>query len=211
MRWALVMAMLTLSVAARAFPGTDREIFRNEKVVVVETAFEAGREIVLDFPGCVAVVLEGGTIATGPKESRMQTGAVKRGDVAFWPAGRLGFLNRGQGPVRYIRTCFLGPGRPGDPPWGAAGLSPNYRLLFENPSARVYEIRIAAGTKEPLHTHKDRVVVCLSGAEMQHVMPDGSVETSSLKADEAVWRKGGTHIGINLGKTDLWVIAIEPK
>jgi hypothetical protein len=31
------------------------------------------------------------------------------------------------------------------------------------------------------------------------------------KTGEIVWRRGGTHIGQDLGATDLWVIAAEPK
>jgi hypothetical protein len=42
-------------------------------------------------------------------------------------------------------------------------------------------------------------------------MPDGRTETSTLRTGEIAWRNGGTHIGQNLGKTDLRVIAIEPK
>ena len=36
-------------------------------------------------------------------------------------------------------------------------------------------------------------------------------EISTLKTGEIAWRRGATHVGHNLGKTDLWVIAIEPK
>jgi hypothetical protein len=36
-------------------------------------------------------------------------------------------------------------------------------------------------------------------------------QPSTLKTGEVVWRLGGTHIGHNLGHTDLWVIAVEPK
>ena len=32
-----------------------------------------------------------------------------------------------------------------------------------------------------------------------------------IVALHAVWRLAATHVGHNLGKTDLWVIAVEPK
>jgi hypothetical protein len=32
-----------------------------------------------------------------------------------------------------------------------------------------------------------------------------------LKTGETAWRRAQTHIGKNVGKTDLWVIAMEPK
>jgi hypothetical protein len=108
-----------------------------------------------------------------------------------------------------VRIEFRGPGS--DETIGPKGLSPNYKVLLENRFARVYEIRIPAGTNEPQHTHRDRVVVCLSGAELRHLRPDGSTEVSTLKTGEVVWRKAATHIGQNLGKTDLRAIAVEPK
>jgi len=104
---------------------------------------------------------------------------------------------------------FLGNGNPET--WGMTGLSPNYKMIFENRYARVYDIKIPAGTKEPQPTHHDRVVICLSGAELSHLLPDGRDEPSTLKTGEIVWRRGGTHVGRYLGTTDLWVIAVEPK
>jgi quercetin dioxygenase-like cupin family protein len=118
--------------------------------------------------------------------------------------------NVGDGAVRIVWTEFRGKGD-SEEHWGTNGLSPNYKLLFENDYGRVYDIRIAAGRSEPRHTHRDRVVICLSGAELRHEMDDGRTEVSTLKTGEIAWRRGGTHVGHNLGKTDLWVIAIEPK
>jgi quercetin dioxygenase-like cupin family protein len=135
--------------------------------------------------------------------------AVKRGESVFETAQTRTVKNTGASDVHYARIEFLGKGLPET--WGTTGLSPNYVLLFENQYTRVYDIRIPAGTKEPQHTHHDRVVVCLNGAQLKHLMPDGREEPSTLKTGEIVWRKGGTHIGQNLGKTDLWVIAVEPK
>jgi hypothetical protein len=111
--------------------------------------------------------------------------------------------------LRIVRTEYLGKGD--SKTWGKAGLAPDYKLLLENQYGRVYDIRMAAGKSEPLHSHHDRVVICLSGAELEHEMPDGRRESSTLKTGEIAWRHATTHIGHNLGKTDLWAIAIEPK
>lgn len=108
------------------------------------------------------------------------------------------------------RTETVGRGD-ADAVWGAAGLSPNYKVLFENRHARVYDIKIPVGGREPLHTHKDRVIVCLAGAEIEHILPDGRKEPVALRAGEIGWRAGDTHIGRNAGKTALWVVAVEPK
>ena len=111
--------------------------------------------------------------------------------------------------AHFVEVMFLGAGS--SETWGTAGLPANYKVLFENRYARVYDIRVAAGQREPQHTHKARVVITLSGAELKHVMPDGKEEASTLKTGEIVWRAAATHIGMNLGKTDLRVIAVEPK
>jgi hypothetical protein len=42
-------------------------------------------------------------------------------------------------------------------------------------------------------------------------MLDGSKEKSSLQTGDIFWRLAATHIGHDIGLTDLWVIAIEPK
>ena len=62
----------------------------------------------------------------------------------------------------------------------------------------------------PLPIVNDSSPVLVSNA-LEHEMPDGRREISTLKTGEIAWRPGATHVGHNLGKTDLWVIAIEPK
>ena len=111
--------------------------------------------------------------------------------------------------MHFVRVEFLGAGSA--EMWGMTGLAPNYKMLVEDRYARAYDIKIPAQTFEPQHTHHDRVVVSLSGAELEHILPDGTKQPSTLKTGEVVWRLGATHIGHNLGHTDLWVIAIEPK
>ena len=52
------------------------------------------------------------------------------------------------------------------------------------------------------------MVLCLNGAELEHLFPNGHTEPSTLKV---AFRAGSTHVGRNIGKTDLWVIAVEPR
>jgi quercetin dioxygenase-like cupin family protein len=134
---------------------------------------------------------------------------VKRGDVIFRGPNDGRITATGESEVRLVRIEFRGA--ESKVIWGRTGLAPNYELLIENGYVRVYNIRVAAGTSEPMHTHHDRVVVCLSGAQLRHVLPDGHTEDSSLKTGDCLWRLGQTHVGKNIGKTDLWVIAVEPK
>jgi hypothetical protein len=95
--------------------------------------------------------------------------------------------------------------------WGRDGFAPASQMVFEDQYSRTYNIRVAAHAWEPLHSHRGRVVVCLSGASLEHILPDGSVQPTTLKTGEVSWRQAQTHKGHNLSDTDLWVVAVEPK
>ncbi len=186
------------------------EVLRNEKVIVTEEALAPGeQETVAGEHASVVVFLSGDAVQGKYVDGRQRQDAVQRGEVLNEAAGRRMVTNIGHTPLRLVRVEFLTAG--GDDTWGMTGLPPNYKVLFEDQHSRTYEIRIAAHAWEPQHTHHARVVVCLSGAQLEHVLPDGSVQASTLKTDEVAWRLGQTHKGHNLGDTDLWVIAIEPK
>ena len=201
--------ILPLLLLPLALNGAETEKIRNAQAVVLEAVLDPGESRIIrgDLPS-VTVYCQPGTVAIAATGEKPRTVAVQAGDVAFLPPQARILKNAGTAPLRIVRVDLLGKGS--DETWGTTGIS-HYKLLVENRFARVYDIRVAAGATEPLHTHKDRVVVCLSGADIVHTMPDGRTEPTSLKAGDILWRTGATHIGHNTGKTDLWVIAIEPK
>jgi hypothetical protein len=202
----LKLALLMLSVLG----ALTTEKIRNEKVWVVEQILRPGEVLILpEKQPCVLVYLDNASVAVAPARGKTHPQTVQRGDTVFEPPMAGSVQNIGASAIRLVRIEYLGQGTAET--WGTTGLAPNYKVLFENRYGRVYDIKIAAGASEPQHTHHDRVVVCLSGAELEHILPDGRKESSSLQTDEIVWRHGATHVGHNLGKTDLWVIAIEPK
>ena len=205
MRFAIV-CMALASMAAGARPA---EKLRNQKLVSAEIALQPGETVPVEGRPAVTVYFDAGSLEFTPRGGRPRKTSVARGDTVFSPAEAGEIRNTGASGLHFVRTEFLTDGS--SEMWGAAGLSPNYKLLIENRYARVYDIKIPAGTREPQHTHKARVVVCLSGAVLKHLMPDGREEPSTLQSGEVAWRAGATHIGQNLGATDLWVIAIEPK
>jgi hypothetical protein len=194
-----------------AFGASSVERIRNEKVVVMEDTLAPGESEVLSTrPPTLMVYMANGVAEFETPDGKADGGgAVKEGQTVFLPQFTGTIRNAGTIPLRFARVVFLGVGSAET--WGMTGLSPNYKMLVENQYARVYDIKILAQTFEPQHTHHDRVVVCLSGAELEHILPDGTKQPSTLKTGEVVWRLGATHIGHNLGHTDLWVIAIEPK
>jgi hypothetical protein len=201
--------LLFVAAAVSCFADTT-EVFRNEKVIVTEETLAPGeQETVAGEHPSVVVFLNSDGVAAKFADGTVKNAAVDRGEAMNEAAGRRIVTNTGHAPLKLVRVEFLTAGS--DETWGMTGLAPNYEVLFEDQHSRTYDIRIAAHAWEPQHTHHARVVVCLSGAQLEHVLPDGSVQPSTLKTDEVAWRLGQTHKGHNLGDTDLWVIAIEPK
>ena len=199
---------IILCFATIASAAVQTEKLRNDKVVAIDCTLRPGESLNSKLPS-VAVYFREGSLEITPEGGKPQKVTVKPGDAVFRPAQAGVVKNTGSSEIHFARVDFLGSG--GSETWGTTGLSPNYKLLFENPYTRVYDIRIPAGTNEPQHTHRNRVVVCLSGAKIVHLLPDGREEPSTLQTGEITWRLAAIHIGQNLGTTDLWVIAIEPK
>jgi len=198
------------ALAPLGFAAAPVERIHNEKVLVTEQTLSPGEVASRSGThGGVAVYLDAGAIEVTQPPAKPQPQTVQRGLAVFLPPQPATVRNAGSAPLRIVWTEYLGQGV--RETWGATGLAPNYKLLFENALGRVYDIRMAAGKSEPLHSHHTRIVITLSGAELEHILPDGRKETSSLKTGEIAWRPAATHIGHNLGQTDLWVIAIEPK
>ena len=202
----MVWAALVSLLAATPRP---IEKLKNDKVVSLEFTLKPGEVVTVRDRPAATVYFDAGSFEFTPSGGQPDQATVKRGDAVFHLPQLGAIRNTGSENLKFVRTEFLTDG--GNETWGTAGLAPSYKLLIENQYARVYDIKIPAGVRESQHTHKARVVVCLSGAKLKHLMPDGREEPSTLKTGEVAWRSGGTHIGQNLGNTDLWVIAIEPK
>ena len=207
--WLAAVTLLLLGVPV-AFAATILEKIRNPKVLVTEITLAPGEsEAAADAHPSMIVYMTAGTVLHGTVRNERIPRPVDEGEVAFFAVGEQPVNNAGPMPLHFVRIDFLTDGSPET--WGKTGLAPNYLMLAENQYARAYDIRILSQTFEPQHTHHDRVVVCLSGAELEHILPDGTHQPSTLETGEIVWRPGATHVGHNLGTTDLWVIAVEPK
>ncbi len=205
-----ICTALLLAVSAPVLVASTVEKISNPKVLVTEDTLAPGEseQLPARFPSMV-VYMAAGTVQTGTDAAHRQTDPVSPGETLFQPAAVGTLRNAGNVPLHFVRIEFLTSGS--QQTWGMTGLSPHYKMLLEDQYARAYDIKIPAHTYEPLHTHHDRVVVSLSGAQLEHILPSGQIQPSTLKTGEVVWRLGATHIGHNLGDTDLWVIAVEPK
>ncbi len=205
----VLVALASVIVPATASASTVEKI-RNDKVLAVEVTLAPGESEVMpeQYPSMV-VYMTPGTAELAGAAGTKQREEIKEGETVFQAAHSGSITNAGAAPLHYARVEFLTAGR--DVTWGMTGLPPNYKMLIENRYARAYDIRIAAHSFEQLHTHHDRVVVSLQGAKLEHLLPSGQKQPSTLKTGEIVWRLGATHVGHNLSSTNLWVIAIEPK
>jgi len=207
--FACVCSLLLACVPLTAAPKTTEKL-RNEKVAASDAVLQPGQiETVSASLPSVTVFFEDASFEVTPSGGKPQKVSVKRGEPVYLPGQPRTIKNTGAKDLHYARVEFLGTGA--NQMWGKGGLAPDYKLLQENQYGRVYDIQIPAHGNEPQHSHRDRVVVCLSGAKLKHRFPDGKEEPSTLTTGEIAWRRGGVHIGENLGDTDLWVIAIEPK
>jgi quercetin dioxygenase-like cupin family protein len=203
-------AIACLAAAPMAFAASSVEKIRNNKVVVMEESLAPGEsEAAAEKLPSLMVYMTDGMVLNGTVRSSTEPRQVTKGEIAGFLAAAPAIRNMGSAPLHFVRIEFLTHG--GDERWGKTGLAPSYLMLHESRYERTYLIKIPAGAYEPQHTHHDRVVVCLSGAELEHILPDGTKQPSTLKTGEVVWRLGATHVGHNLGHTDLWVVAVEPK
>jgi mannose-6-phosphate isomerase-like protein (cupin superfamily) len=200
----VVLASFVTTSQVRA--ATTVQKVEKDNLKVTETTLNPGESATFaDHLPSVVVYFSGNAAAVGGEHSQ----SVRRGETVFVPQQAAGIRDSGSEPLHFVRVAFTGQGS--NEVWGMKGLPPNYKMIFENRYTRTYDIRIPAHFQEPLHTHHDRIVVCLSGAKLEHVLPNGKVQPSTLTTGEVVWRPGQTHQGHNLGNTNLWVIAIEPK
>ena len=209
-RVSIAVAAIWLVTIQATFAASSVERIRNPQVLVTEDTLAPGEQEAI--PGklpSMIVYMADGTAEVSMPHGKPQNGSVKEGETVFQSAEAGTIKNTGLSPLHFVRIEFLTAGNPET--WGMSGLSPHYVMLLENRYARAYDIKIPAQTFEPQHTHHDRVVVSLSGAELEHILPDKTIQPSTLKTGEVVWRLGATHIGHNLGQTNLWVIAVEPK
>ena len=203
----LLAAFVLVALAPAALAASSVEKVRNEKVIVTECTLAPGEtEALVDAHPSVIVSISDGTITVGDKSD---TRTIAKGEVESLAANSQPIHNAGSMPMHYARIDFLTSGNP--EAWGTTGLPPNYKILHEDKYARTYDIRIPPHEFEPQHTHHARVVVSLSGARLEHILPDGTHQPSTLKTGEIAWRPAATHIGHNLGDTPLWVISVEPK
>jgi hypothetical protein len=208
------LILIYLMATVSGWATTRVTMIRNEKVVVYDEIVhqaetESGSDGLRQGMPNITVFLNEGTMRLTSDGGKAETRTVKRGEVIFRGPhdGKISAVSSSE--IHFVRIELIGPGL--DETWGMSGLPLDDRILKEDKFARTYEIRIPTGAKEPQHSQHGRVLVVLSGAELRLTLPDGSLKDTQLKTGSCVWRPAQTHAGENVGKSDYWAIAVEPK
>jgi hypothetical protein len=210
MRSANVLVGVFCAAAACPLLAATVNDFNNDKVAVTEVRLAPGeQEAISGRHPSVVVYLAGYEAQIKFADGKVKRESIVRGETLREPAMAGVLSNTGREPLHLVRVEFLTDGS--SQMWGRDGFAPTSQMIFEDKLSRTYNIRVAAHAWEPLHTHYGRVTVCLEGAQLEHILPDGSIQHATLKTDEVAWRPAQTHKGHNLGDTNLWVVAIEPK
>jgi beta-alanine degradation protein BauB len=86
------------------------------------------------------------------------------------------------------------------------------RTLFEKDLVRVIDLRLPPKAIEPEHSHPRFLVYALSAARVRVTsLPDGQVTEADVKPGDIFWKEPVTHIGENIGDTELHELIFEFK
>lgn len=205
----LTTALALASTASITHAQTVNKV-TNDRVRVTEITLAPGTfDPRTEHRPAFDVFLDDATLAASRAGSPLHPLLVHRGDVLFDPAQSGPMRNDSAAAIRFVRVEFLNDGS--SETWGTTGLPPNDKIALENRYARAYDILIAPHQREPQHSHRDRIVIILSGGRIEHTSPDGTKATETLTPDEIAWHTAVSHAGHNLGDTQLHILAIEPK
>jgi beta-alanine degradation protein BauB len=87
----------------------------------------------------------------------------------------------------------------------------SYKVVLENDSVRVLEVRIKQGAKSEMHSHPKSVAICLNDQRLRFTFPNGKSEDADLKRGQSVWLDGISHAVENTGTEDVSSMVVELK
>ncbi len=89
--------------------------------------------------------------------------------------------------------------------------SDTHKVILENASVRVLDVRLKPGEKIVMHSHPASVVYFLTDAKFKFTFPDGKTQDAEGKAGMAIWRGAVTHAVDNVGTTEAHFVQTELK
>ena len=199
-----------------AKPPLTRPLFENERVRVIEAAWEPGASAAAfkGFPsseilGVVAVVVKGGAVEhlyAGGKKVRKER---RPGDVFFQPPDRAVEARQNVGGTRLdmIQVAL----KKAPPTQQYAGPAAGAKKLFENARVVVSELALAPGAKTVMHNYGPRVWVILEGGDLRSWDKAGKPQEARLASSQVVFLAAQEHTVENIGKTKERIISLELK
>jgi quercetin dioxygenase-like cupin family protein len=215
----------------------QRPILENELVRVGQVVVEAGQSEgvhVHPYPR-VLICLEGAPIQVRRKDGSTEQTIYRAGDARYQS-------NRDpHEPMNVSKTRFSGVvvelkgpetvGSVGVKPVARGEKSPDpldplvaapgfHRLVVENERIRVLDVQVAPGQFEPMHRHRQSLIVVLQGGKARFQLPDSSLQELSFDAapsgggsaaQQVFWTGPETHSVNNIGNTTIRLIRVEVK
>jgi hypothetical protein len=218
-----VLGAVSLCIAQQPKTPTQKVVFENELVRVVELRVPAG---VSEARHSHA---RGVTVALSPYDNEMTAlpaGTVTRrhtqfGEVRWAEPVTHEARNTGTTEQRVLRvelkrdtpgTLSAATAGKADPLDSLIVCKDTQKLIFENPFVRVIEERVPPGVAQPKHRHAQGVLIPLADSEVESVDdPGGQPVRRRLQFGGAGWRDPVVHTVANVGKTQLLNIRIELK
>lgn len=87
----------------------------------------------------------------------------------------------------------------------------HFKVLFENETVRIIEVRVEAGGKVPLHSHPSGFAYALTSFKAKTTLANGTAIVGDYKAGEFVETMPVTHMEENTGDTLARLLLIEFK
>jgi quercetin dioxygenase-like cupin family protein len=213
MRFALLFVACAVSVPAQRSVPVENDQVRVLSVVDKPTNRKgAMHEHAMNR---VMIYLDEGRQRLSFEDGRVVDRKVKPGMVIWDPkGGKHQSENPGSTAVRIVEIELKGEPKP----FSAPELDPlrvypkGYKLEFENPQVRVVRVKVAVGTKIPLHEHAlNRVSVFLRPQKLRITPENGVAAEISPTAGEVRWGTPGRHVEENIGTGDMEVLMVEIK
>jgi beta-alanine degradation protein BauB len=143
-------------------------------------------------------------------ESEGPSAPTKPGDISAPTVGATPWIHRvhnfGPGSFEVLDVEFLQ--RPQQASSAVAG-----PVAAENPSARVYQWRLAPGATSKMHTHeRPYLIIAVTEMPLKMTAPDGQASSHEIQAGDFHWVDGKvTHSLTNEGTMEGQIVEVELK
>jgi len=188
-------------------------VFKNEYVLVMQVSIPEGeRSLYHIHPrDRMSVTLSSTNISQQKlNEAEGPSTRVKPGDISVQTADATPWIHRvhtfGPGSFEVLDVEFFQ--RPKQPSTSVAG-----QVAAENPSARLYQWKLAPGTTSAMHTHeRPYLIIAVDRMPLKMTAPDGQSGSHEIQAGDFHWVDSKvTHSLTNEGTTEGEIVEVELK